>query len=299
MNRPRLGSLRSYPRVLRGHSRALREERAERRFDSRLRHDPEAPELLLSPHWDDAVLSCWSLLCDERELNVVNVFAAIPTPGRRATWDAVLGARDSSERASLRMAEDERALAGAGRRAVSLPLLDREYRAGPFALGLDDLDRALVSEVAGASRVHAPAGIGGHVDHVLTRRYARALLWAGIPVTLYAELPYCVFHGWPAWVRGSGPAPRRDVDAYWRSFLSGVPEMPPLSSGEVARLEPSRARAKREVIGRYEASLNWAVRRLLDDPELHGIEVRWSLGGVQRAASSAPADRRALARGRV
>lgn len=246
---------------------------------TRLRVDRQAPALLLSPHWDDAVLDCWSLLASDRELHVVNVFAGVPAGGRKTTWEAIIGVQDCAERARGRIAEDALALADAGRRPFNLPLLDREYRGAPFAVGLGDLDRALSSEVESASRVYVPAGIGGHVDHVLTRRYGCALLGAGMPVTLYADLPYCVFHGWPAWVDGAPPEPRRSVDAYWQSFLSAVPAMPPLRAAEVVRLDAPSAGAKLRAIQRYEMSLNYGFRRLLADPAFHGFEVRWDLIG--------------------
>jgi len=241
--------------------------------------DPAAPVLVLSPHWDDAVLDCWSLLASDRELVVVNLFAGIPAPGRAGVWEAISGVRDSAERARGRMAEDQRALALAGRTPVNLPLLDDQYRRQkpPVTVGLSELDRALGGVVNRASHVYAPAGIGSHVDHVLTRRYARMLLHAGMPVTLYAELPYCTFHGWPSWVDGGEPAANRNVDAYWHSFLAGVPEMPSLRSAEVVRLDERAASVKREAVQSYETSLNYGVRHLMEDPGFHAFEVRWRL----------------------
>lgn len=233
---------------------------------------------MLSPHWDDAVLDCWSLLASDRQLNVVNFFAGIPPPGSPGVWEAIIGARDPAERARERMAEDTRALARAGRQPLNLPLLDAQYRRPtPHALRLEDLDRTLAAEVQSAARVYVPAGIGSHLDHLLTRRYGRMLLRAGMPVTLYAELPYCIFHGWPCWVDGREPAPNRNVDAYWQSFLRDVPEMPSLRSAEVERLDGPTASAKCEAMQCYETSLNYGVRRLLADPAFHGYEVRWEL----------------------
>jgi hypothetical protein len=232
----------------------------------------------LSPHWDDAVLDCWSLLASDGELTVVNVFAGSPPPGHRGRWEAVIGAQDSAQRARERMAEDVRALAHAGRTPLNLPLLDAQYRRWePSVVQLDDIDRALAAQVQLASRVYVPAGIGSHADHLLLRRYGRVLAEAGMPVTLYAELPYCIFHGWPPWVDGAESSPKRDVDAYWRSFLGDVPEMPALRSAEVVRLDGPSASSKREAIGCYEASLNYGMRQLLADPAFHGFEVRWQL----------------------
>jgi hypothetical protein len=278
MSRHPLRRLRDVPRGLVRRSQARRGAREESSFQTRLRVDRDAPALLLSPHWDDAALDCWSLLAGEAELVVVNVFAGIPPAGHAGSWEATSGLKDTAERARERMAEDALALTHVGRQPVNLPLLDVEYRRQTHtSVALDELDRELAAAVGGASRVYAPAGIGGHVDHVLVRRYARMLLRAGMPVALYAELPYCFFHGWPSWVDGSEPDPRRDVDAYWQSFLRGVPEMPPLRSAHLARLDPQSAAAKRAAIDGYELSLNHAVRRMLADPQAHGFEVSWQL----------------------
>jgi LmbE family N-acetylglucosaminyl deacetylase len=261
-------------------SRALRQAREERRFRSRMRIDARAPELLLSPHLDDAVLDCWSLLASERELRVANVFTGVPPAGRLARWDAITGARDSAERVRERVAEDAVALARARREPINLPFLDAQYRPPPPAPSLDELDLAVSSAVGVAARVHAPAGIGGHPDHVLVRRYARMLLRAGMPVSLYAELPYCVTHGWPAWVDGREPEPNRDVDPFWLSFLDRVPELPALRGARVERLDDEAAGAKLDAMLCYETqirALDHGARGLLSDPEIHRFEVRWEL----------------------
>lgn len=54
----------------------------DRGFTSRLRVDPAAPAVVLSPHLDDAVINCWSLLTADRDVTVVNVFTASPPQGR-------------------------------------------------------------------------------------------------------------------------------------------------------------------------------------------------------------------------
>jgi len=274
----RLRRLSAVSRDLYRRARGHAEVREEDRFQPRLRLDAEAPELMLSPHWDDSVLDCWSLLVSERELNVVNVFGGIPQRTDAGPWEAVLGASDPAERARGRMAEDTAALARTGRTPLNLPLLGSGYRhQAPHHVSLDELDRALATEVPSASRVYVPAGIGAHRDHRLTRRYGRMLLRYGMPVTLYADLPYCVLHGWPSWVDGREPAPNRDVDAYWQPFLAGVPELVSLRSAEVERLDERMAKAKCEAIESYENSLSYGFRRMLADPTLHSFEVRWQL----------------------
>src|SRR3981081_2429888 len=99
MNRHRLRRLREVPRGLYRRSQTRRSAREEDSFKSRLRVDPDAPALLLSPHWDDAALDCWSLLAGGSELVVVNVFAGVPPPGHAGAWEAIAGLEDTAERA--------------------------------------------------------------------------------------------------------------------------------------------------------------------------------------------------------
>ena len=96
---------------------------------------------------------------------------------------------------------------------MNLPFLDSQYRRVGAAPELAQMDAAIAEHAPAASRVYVPAGIGNHPDHQLVRRYGRALNRAGLPVTLYADLPYCVLHGWPSWVDGRDPDPHRDADA--------------------------------------------------------------------------------------
>jgi hypothetical protein len=128
--------------------------------------------------------------------------------------------------------------------------------------------------------VYVPAGLGSHPDHQLVRRYGRMLFRAGMPVTLYADLPYCVTHGWPHWVEGREPEPTRNVNAFWLSYLDGVPEMPSLPSAHVERLDETSARAKLEAMVCYHTqfpALDGGARKMLSDPAIHGFEVRWEL----------------------
>ncbi len=261
-------------------SRSRREARELERFKPTLHSAPDASALVLSPHWDDAVLDCWGVLREEGPLEVVNIFAGTPAAGTTTLWDSITGSGDSAARTRERLAEDARALGRAERAPVNLPLLDAQYRSGLPRPKLDELDRAVSARVSSASMVYAPAGIGSHPDHLLTRRYARALLRSGMPVTLYAELPYCVLHGWPHWVDGREREPNRDVDVFWRSYLDGVAELPPLREADVRRLDDEQASEKLEAMRCYATqlpALAYGARGLLEDPEIHRYEVSWRL----------------------
>lgn len=243
-----------------------------------LRHDPDGPELVLSPHFDDAVLSCFGVLAGEREAAVVNVFAGLPAAGARGPWEALAGLEDSRARARARAQEDARALALAGREPLNVQLPEAGARRGTGPPDAGALERALGEVVGSAARVHAPAGIGAHADHLLVRSYALSLRAQGMPVELYAELPYCVMHGWPEWVAGAQAPRGGDVDAYWASYLEGVRGMPALREGRVRRLRDGAAAAKAQAIACYELSLSLAFRTLLSEPGVYGLEVSWELG---------------------
>jgi len=271
----------SVPRRLYSRASSLRSAHEENRFKTRLRSDAGGPDLLLSPHFDDAVLDCWSVLASERAVSVVNVCGGVPAPGRLTQWDAITGASDSAERTRERIAEDALALGRAAREPHNLPFLDAQYRvAGSDDPSLEELDGAISDAVATVARVHAPAGVGAHPDHLLTRRYGRMLARAGIPVALYAELPYCVLHGWPHWVDGRAPDAHRNVDAFWLAFLADVPELGALRDAHVERLDDEAAAAKLAAMSCYATqlpALDYGAVRVLADPEIHRFEVRWEL----------------------
>ena len=87
--------------------------------------------VILSPHLDDAVLSCWHVLTQPGEVEVVTVFAGVPRGlTAPAWWDQYTGAADSAARVRERIEEDRRALAVAGRAATNLGFLDEQYRNG-------------------------------------------------------------------------------------------------------------------------------------------------------------------------
>jgi hypothetical protein len=128
--------------------------------------------------------------------------------------------------------------------------------------------------------VYATAGIGGHADHMTVREYARALGRAGIPVWLYAEMPYSVQHGWPGWVTGRPQDPFLDPDPFLASYLAAVPETGALDAADVARLDPARAAAKLAAMRLYRSqypALDGGASGVLTNPSNHGFEVFWPL----------------------
>jgi LmbE family N-acetylglucosaminyl deacetylase len=225
---------------------------------------------LLSPHPDDAVLSAWSLLGSGT--TVVTVFTgdpADPTPGH---WDAVCGLTSSHEAMRRRRLEDRQALEALDVQVEQLDLVESQYadRASPAAVSAE----IAVSLPSRCELLVAPAGIGGHPDHLKVRAAATEMACAlGIPLELYAEMPYAVQYGWPRAVDGHGPGGAADPMAGWTAFLPAE-----ATAMRAIALSPDEQRAKRRSAEVYETQ--WAALNglgLLELDAFWAYEVRWTL----------------------
>lgn len=250
-----------------------------RGFRTRLRHDRAGPALVLSPHLDDAVLDCWSILAAPGQVHVVNVLAGEPRAGTVGYYEQLAGASDSAAHLRRRVAEDRDALRRAGRTPINLGFLSLAHRRGRPEPSFRQLDAALAARVPRPSCVYAPAALGAvHPDHALVRAYALALARQGVPARLYADLPYCAVYGWPSWVTGEPADPRLDVDAYWQGSLDGAAELCTRARAEVVCLPPVQAAAKLAAMRVYRAEFSVLDRgpvRQLSNPAIHGFEVFW------------------------
>ncbi len=188
--------------------------------------------IFLSPHLDDAVLSCGGLMQayagGGARVVVVTVCTANPPPGplslyaqalhERWAGEAGAGHPAPAEMVAARRAEDLAALAELGAEAVHLDLPDCIYRLNPatgWPLYASDqaifgqvhpAELALVRRVStrlttllrgfGRHHLYVPLTIGGHVDHQLARRAAEA---AGGIYAYYEDSPYVATAGdrWP------------------------------------------------------------------------------------------------------
>jgi hypothetical protein len=194
-----------------------------------------------------------------------------------AYHDRLAGASDSAVHVAERIADDRAALGRAGRTATNLGFLARPYRARRPEPAFAELDAALVAHVPVPAIVYAPAALGEpHPDHELVRDYALALAAAGVPVLLYADLPYCAVYGWPAWVTGAEPDPHLDIDVYW----NGGAAMFTRAGAEVAHLDAEQATAKLAAMRTYRefAMLDRGPVGQLSNPAIHRYEVFWAAG---------------------
>ena len=186
-----------------------------------------APAVFLSPHLDDAVLSCAALMrvmATRAPVSVVTAFSeAAPPPHTRAARAFLrqCGATGAASLFAERQREDVEALDDLGIRHVHLghpdalfrrrsdpsgllrragrvlPELDHRYPTFRFDIALGRVahgDRRLldeittqVEELSADATVFAPVGVGRHVDHLLARTVGKRL-----GATLYADFPYTV-----------------------------------------------------------------------------------------------------------
>jgi LmbE family N-acetylglucosaminyl deacetylase len=167
--------------------------------------------LLVSPHLDDAALSCAALLDRGEQVDVLTVFAGTPEPPQQGFWDARCGFASSAESIPARRLEEESALAG--HRLSYLELFEMQYLDGPRPQAEADALVAAVTdwlEAAETGTVALPAGAGWrtrlprrlvarlahrrgpppHPDHVFVRDALLGRLPASAKILLYEELPY-------------------------------------------------------------------------------------------------------------
>jgi LmbE family N-acetylglucosaminyl deacetylase len=243
-----------------------------------LHADPSAPAVILSPHLDDAVWSCYSLLANDDDVLVATVFAGVPE-GDPGWWDARCGISDSAAHVRERRNEDAAALSALGRRAVHLDLLDGQYREAPVAPAR--IVAALAGSVPAAQRVYAPGGIG-HPDHALVRDAGALLHQQGVPVTIYTDYCYCTREGWPTWITPEG---RPEADEQWRSAIGDLVG-DRLADPRVVRLSEADSAGKLASMQAYATQFenveaeepNWQVDgKPSGDPDKRAVEVFYDL----------------------
>jgi hypothetical protein len=270
--------------------------------------------VVCSPHFDDAVLNCWSVLERDTDCTVVNVFTGAPRPGFVSWYDQLTGATCSTAQMQQRAAEDAEALSVAGKKSINLGLLEAQYRVRqsswlhavfrharpirfvvlriPFRRpplyttpppSVEQIAHAISDLAQPSSTLWVPAAIGGHADHVLVRQAGLLLAARGMDVRLYADLPYAIWHGgWPGWV--GSEQDRRTPDhasRWWLRYLEGLRASigDPIHEARVVRLGASEVARKSLAVRRYRtqfASLNGGrTRGRFDQEETIAYEVYW------------------------
>lgn len=201
--------------------------------------------IYLSPHLDDAALSCGGRIYQERQAGlsvlVLTLMAGDPPPEAAKTpFVAGLHARwklDAVNPVKARRAEDKQALSSLDAHAVHWEWLDCIYRrhptTGQFLYHAEAhlnnpvhlAERGLTKEIAQqlaalplapGGQVHIPLAAGGHADHRLVRQAAEA--W-GAPdgeLVYYEDYPYVERPGALLAILGDGN--------WWRAEVTPLTE---------------------------------------------------------------------------
>ena len=172
--------------------------------------------LYLSPHLDDAALSCGGRMAAQvvagERVRVVNVFAGVPDYSRLSAYAQRQHTKWGwpTDPVGGRRAEDEAALRGLGAEVEHWDDCDCIYRQVDGAFVYTDHDAVfgpvhpaetpLVTRLASRfsqlaqalpdAHFYAPLGLGGHVDHRITRAAALAVQRLGADVRFYEDFPY-------------------------------------------------------------------------------------------------------------
>lgn len=190
--------------------------------------------IYISPHLDDAVLSCggriWQQTQAGERVLVVTIFASDPPPDTPLSpfAQALHTLWEHSDNAiARRREEDTEALALLGAKAIHWPYTDCIYRQSPSGdlfypnweslwgevhPAEDELAAELAARLAtlpllSGGAVYAPLGIGHHVDHQITHRAA-----SGRAPTCYEDFPY------------AGNAQAAPEEGHWQEELSLLSE---------------------------------------------------------------------------
>ncbi|MEV7681388.1 PIG-L family deacetylase [Streptomyces sp. NPDC088341] len=166
--------------------------------------------VILSPHFDDAVLSLAGLIpALGSPVTVVTVHGGAPSPGHDVSWwDSTCGFSSAGEAHHARRAEDAHACALLGAACVPLAHPDGPYQDGGVLHEVDSYLTALAPE----TRVLIPLSTN-QPDHAKVRdRALHILAGLGRPLPLvYADLPYTGHL--PEWgTPGTEAALAKDVD---------------------------------------------------------------------------------------
>lgn len=157
---------------------------------------------ILSPHYDDAVLSCWHRV-EQPDSQVITVFGGALNTTETGLWDRLTTQTNADYTHKIRQAENRKALVGTSATTIDLAFLDRQYV--PLKKrNVTEIADTIEHEIFSDSQVIAAAGIGTflrrHPDHVATRKAALELFKRGYDVAFYADIPYMLpirnFDGW-------------------------------------------------------------------------------------------------------
>lgn len=145
--------------------------------------------IILSPHYDDAVFSCFHLLNNPDTL-VINIFSGIPKKNHRTLWDYLCGEGDSRKMMEKRRKENEKILNKLKCHYLDLDFLDNQYQKDK---DIDTIYLSISKVLKNGDQIYAPSAsskIYKHPDHLITNKIAKILAEKEYKVVYYSDLPY-------------------------------------------------------------------------------------------------------------
>jgi len=146
--------------------------------------------LVISPHLDDAVLSCGLTLAAHSNAFVSTVFTAAPARNIRTDWDRDSGFASAFEAMHARKREDRRALTILGASPLHLPFCDAQYQSSPSHETVVTALKETMREVRPAVLL-IPLGLF-HSDHTIVADASLASVesFDEPAVFAYEDVPY-------------------------------------------------------------------------------------------------------------
>jgi LmbE family N-acetylglucosaminyl deacetylase len=170
--------------------------------------------IYISPHFDDAVLSCGGLIRKQTQkgipVEIWTLCAGDAPPGPLSPLAMAChfqwGIESAEDLVAARRLENQQAAALVGAETVDFSIPDCIYRrsaeggllytedvfvaAHPSEKELHlEIAEAMKTELQAGDVIVSPLSIGGHIDHVLARAAAESL---GRPLRYYADIPYLI-----------------------------------------------------------------------------------------------------------
>jgi hypothetical protein len=194
--------------------------------------------IILSPHFDDAVFSCWHLI-NQPGSEVITIFAGVPPNETSTLWDKLCGESNSTQMMYERTEENKIALKGIITK--NLGYLDNQYRSKE-KLDVKEIAENILSLVSPGSHFFVPQAyskLWRHPDHVFVRKVGEYLLNQGSKVSFYVDIPYI-------WI------PSKVTDQYKKRLTNTLHDHFDINfSTQIYDLGEDEQNAKREAMMKY------------------------------------------------
>lgn len=160
--------------------------------------------LVISPHFDDAVLSAGQFMAERPDAEVVTVFGGYPYKSERVTtpYDEKCGFDNAQDAVSVRRQENDQALALLEATVINLDFPDSQYENGFVNVVTRERITEALQEILDNDDyefIMAPLGLG-HPDHIKTTE-AVIHLETDLPIYLWEDLPLRVVEPELVWPR--------------------------------------------------------------------------------------------------